>query len=164
MGKSQQRKGAAGERELAAILGEYGYSCDRGGSYSMGDVPDLTGLPGVHIEVKRVEKLNVMEAMEQSIRDSERMADGVPALFHRRNRKPWLVTMRLEDWLQFYKMEQSMDKMQTENSRRSAEFQQLAEQKQYEIRTPDLNRRKTRAKGKRNAGESGWDQSKMSSL
>ena len=68
----------------------------------MGDVPDLTGLSGIHIEVKRVEKLNVMEAMEQSIRDSERMGDGVPALFHRRNRKPWLVTMRLEDWISMY--------------------------------------------------------------
>lgn len=30
-------------------------------------------------------------------------ADGIPALFHRRNRKPWLVTMRLTDWLQLYK-------------------------------------------------------------
>lgn len=102
MGKSSQRKGAAGERELAAILGEYGYICDRGGSYSLGEVPDLIGLPGIHIEVKRVEKLNVVEAMEQSIRDSERMRDGVPTLFHRRNRKPWLVTMRLEDWLSLY--------------------------------------------------------------
>jgi len=103
MGKSQQRKGAAGERELAAILGKHGYACDRGGSCSMGEVPDLTGLPGIHIEVKRVEKLNVVEAMEQSIRDSERMNDGIPALFHRRNRKPWLVTMRLEDWVILYK-------------------------------------------------------------
>lgn len=68
----------------------------------MGEVPDLTGLPGIHIEVKRVEKLNVVEAMEQSIRDSERMEDGIPALFHRRNRKPWLVTMRLEDWISLY--------------------------------------------------------------
>ena len=101
-GKSQ-RKGAAGERELAALLGEHGYICTRGGAFSFGDVPDLTGLPGVHIEVKRVEKLNVVEAMEQSIRDSERMKDGIPALFHRRNRKPWLVTMRLEDWINFYK-------------------------------------------------------------
>lgn len=102
MGKSQQRKGAVGERELATILGEHGYTCNRGGSLSFGDVPDLSGLPGIHIEVKRVEKLNVVEAMEQSIRDSERMGDGIPALFHRRNRKPWLVTMRLEDWLPLY--------------------------------------------------------------
>ena len=69
---------------------------------SFGEVPDLSGLPGIHIEVKRVERLNVGEAMEQSIRDSERMNDGVPALFHRRNRKPWLVTMRFDDWIKIY--------------------------------------------------------------
>ena len=113
MGKAQQRKGAAGERELAAILGEYGYICDRGGSYSLGAVPDLIGLPGIHIEVKRVEKLNVVEAMEQSIRDSDRMKDGIPALFHRRNRKPWLVTMRLEDWISLYREGQLGDKIGT---------------------------------------------------
>ena len=101
-GKTSQRKGAVGERELAAILQEYGYDCTRGGSLSFGEVPGLTGLPGIHIEVKRVEKLNVVEAMEQSIRDSERIKDGIPALFHRKNRKPWLVTMRLSDWLKLY--------------------------------------------------------------
>jgi Holliday junction resolvase len=102
MGSKSQRKGAAGEQELAQILREYGYSCDRGGSLSFGEVADITGLPGIHIEVKRVEKLNVCEAMEQSIRDSERMDDGMPVLFHRRNRRPWLVTMRLEDWMRMY--------------------------------------------------------------
>ena len=102
MGISSQRKGAAGERELAAILKEHGYDCSRGGSMSFGEVPDLSGLPGIHSEVKRVERLNVGEAMEQSIRDSERMNDGVPALFHRRNRKPWLVTMRFDDWIKIY--------------------------------------------------------------
>lgn len=55
-GKKSQRKGAAGERELAAILQEYGYDCTRGGLLSFGEVPDLSGLPGIHIEVKRVEK------------------------------------------------------------------------------------------------------------
>lgn len=103
MGGKSQRKGAVGERELAAILQQHGYDCTRGGSLSFGEVPDLSGLPDIHIEVKRVEKLNVCEAMEQSIRDSERMLDGIPTLFHRRNRKPWLVTMRLSDWIQLYK-------------------------------------------------------------
>lgn len=102
MGKSSQRKGAAGERELAALLSAAGYECQRGGSLSFGEIPDVLGLPGIHIEVKRVEKLNVVEAMEQAIRDSDRMLDGMPALFHRRNRKPWLVTMRLQDWLKLY--------------------------------------------------------------
>ena len=104
-GRGSQRKGADGERELAEILQRYGYDCNRGGSLTFGEVADITGLPGIHIEVKRVEKLNVVEAMEQSIRDSERMRDGMPALFHRRNRKPWLVTMRLVDWLKLYRTE-----------------------------------------------------------
>lgn len=102
-GKRSQRKGADGERELASILQQHGYECDRGGSLTFGEVPDITGLPGIHIEVKRVERLNVGEAMEQAIRDSGRMQDGIPTLFHRKNRRPWLVTMRLSDWLQLYK-------------------------------------------------------------
>jgi len=52
-GRSSQRKGADGERELAALLREYGYPVERGGSLSFGEVPDLTGLPGIHIECKR---------------------------------------------------------------------------------------------------------------
>lgn len=102
-GRTSQRKGASGERELAALLREHGYEIKRGGSLSFGEVPDLVGLPGVHIEVKRVERLNVGEAMNQAIRDADRFHDGVPALFHRRNRQPWLVTMRLEDWMGLYR-------------------------------------------------------------
>lgn len=102
MGRSAQRKGADGERELAALLRDHGYNIRRGGSLSFGNVPDLSGLPGVHIEVKRVERLNLHEAMKQAQRDSERFHDGAPAVIHRRSREPWLVTMRLEDWLAIY--------------------------------------------------------------
>ena len=101
-GKSSQRKGADGERELAALLREYGYPVERGGSLSFGEVPDLTGLPGVHIECKRNERLNVPEAMAQAVRDAEKFGDGAPTVFHRRNRSGWLVTMRLPDWMKMY--------------------------------------------------------------
>lgn len=86
---------------MAAILREYGYDIERGGSLSYGEVPDLMGLPGVHIEVKRVERLNVSDAMAQAIRDAARFG-GTPSLFHRCSRSPWLVTMRLTDWLELY--------------------------------------------------------------
>lgn len=102
MGHSSQRKGAAGERELAEILCRHGYDVERGGSLSYGTVPDLVGLPGVHIEVKRVEKLNLRAAMEQAIRDADFFQDGAPTVFHRQNRQPWLVTMTLADWIQMY--------------------------------------------------------------
>lgn len=103
MGKSSQRKGRDGERELRDVLQDYGYQVECGDPVSFGTVPDLVGLPGIHIECKRVEKLNVPEAMRQAVRDSERFRDGMPVLFHRRNRQPWLVTMRLDDWMKVYR-------------------------------------------------------------
>ena len=101
-GRKSQRKGAGGERELAALLRGYGYNIERGGSCSFGEVPDLSGLPGVHIECKRTETLRLSEWMSQSVRDSERFRDGMPCVFHRKSREPWLVTMRLSDWMALY--------------------------------------------------------------
>ncbi|MGM9600014.1 MAG: hypothetical protein ACI3W5_00335 [Faecousia sp.] len=101
-GKTSQRKGADGERELSAIFREHGYDCSRGGSLSFGEVPDLTGLPGIHVEVKRQEKQSVYEWINQARRDSEKFHDGLPAVFWRKNRCPWLVVMDLRDWMALY--------------------------------------------------------------
>ena len=101
MAKTSQRKGADGERELSAIFQAHGYGTRRGhGLY--GAEPDVLGLPGIHVEAKRRERLNVSEAMAQSITDAQRFHDGTPVLIHRRSREPWLVTMRLTDWLALY--------------------------------------------------------------
>ena len=54
------------------------------------------------MEVKRVEKLNVSKAMKQAIEEAEKRQDGVPTVFHRRNNEGWLVTMKLEDWIDLY--------------------------------------------------------------
>ena len=102
-GRKSQRKGANGERELAAILREYGYDIQRGGSLSFGEVPDLSGLPGIHIECKRTEQLRLSEWMAQAERDAQRFGDGAPAVFFRRSRSPWCVVMKLEDWLALYR-------------------------------------------------------------
>ncbi len=102
MGKSSQRKGANGERELATILQAHGYPVERGGSLTFGGVPDLTGLPGVHCEVKRVQNLNLCAALRQASEDAQYFEDGLPCVFHRRNREGWLCTMWLDDWLQLY--------------------------------------------------------------
>ena len=42
----------------------------------------MSGLPGIHAEVKRVERLNVSEAMKQATREAERFHDGAPTVFH----------------------------------------------------------------------------------
>ena len=110
MGRSQQRKGARGEHELAGILQEEGFDVVRGASRSFGSVPDISGLPGIHVEVKRAERLNLEEAMEQAERDAHRFGDGDPAVFHRRNRCEWMVTMRLPIWIKLYKKAQQENK------------------------------------------------------
>ena len=99
MGGKSQRKGADGDRDLAAVLREYGYSIQRGGSLSFGEVPDLMGLPGIHIEVKRAQQQNLYAWLDQARRDADKFHDGLPAVFWRKNRCPWLVVMDLRDWL-----------------------------------------------------------------
>ena len=105
MSKSQQRKGRGGELEICRILQAHDIPAEPGQAVSFGSTPDVVGIPGVHAEIKRVERLNVPEAMAQAVQDSKKFHDGSPMLFHRRNRSPWLVTMRLEDWLLLYKGE-----------------------------------------------------------
>lgn len=102
MAKNSRNKGAAGERELANLLKEHGYKSRRGQQYcgANGDA-DVVGLDGIHIECKRVERLNIDDAMAQAVADAKE--GEKPAVFHRKNRKGWLVTMPLEDWLEMYK-------------------------------------------------------------
>ena len=99
---NSRAKGARGERELAKRLREYGYESRRGQQYSgkNGDA-DVVGLPGIHIECKRVERLNLDMAMSQAIGDAKE--GKFPAVFHRKNNEPWLVTMRFEDWIEIYR-------------------------------------------------------------
>lgn len=99
---NSREKGAAGERELAGILKKYGYDCRRGQQYCgiNGDA-DVIGIPGLHIECKRVEKLNIDDALEQSIRDAK---DGeLPVVMHRKSRKPWKVTLELDEFMKLLK-------------------------------------------------------------
>ena len=99
---NSRAKGAKGERELAKTLREYGYEARRGQQYAgiNGDA-DVVGLEGVHIECKRVERLNIDDSLSQSIRDAK---DGeMPIVVHRKNHCDWKVTMRLEDFIKLYR-------------------------------------------------------------
>lgn len=104
MAVNSKRKGAAGERELAHKLNEYGYNTRRSVQYNgkaEDGQADLVGLPGIHIESKRVERLNLYDAMSQAIHDAKN--GKLPTVFHRKNNCEWLVTMRLKDWMDLYK-------------------------------------------------------------
>lgn len=98
---NSRNKGAAGERELANKLALHGFPCRRGQQYcGANGNADVIGLPGIHIECKRVEKLNIEKALQQAESDSK---GDIPAVFHRRNRETWKVTLRLNDFMEMYK-------------------------------------------------------------
>ena len=97
---NSKKKGAKGERDLANKLKDYGYNCRRGQQYNGLEGEDVVGLDYIHIECKRVEKLNLDEALEQAKRDSQEKQ--LPAVFHRKNNKKWKVTMELDDWIKLY--------------------------------------------------------------
>ena len=65
-----------------------------------GESADVVGLPYIHIECKRVEHLNIDEALEQAIRDSK--PENIPAVFHRKNKTKWKVTLGLDDFMKIY--------------------------------------------------------------
>jgi len=98
---NSNRKGKRGEREFAAVLREAGFDARRGQQFAGGpDSPDVAckALAWLHVEVKRVQRLNVAEACSQASTD----AGGKPFVAtHRRNGSPWFVTMRADFFLPF---------------------------------------------------------------
>ena len=98
---NSRSKGKRGELELSHILNSHGFDTHRGQQYSgaNGDA-DVVGISGLHIECKRVQKLNIEDAMKQSESDAR---DGeIPCVMHRKNHEEWKVTMRLADFLKIW--------------------------------------------------------------
>ena len=99
--KNSRDKGKRGERQWRDELRANGYEARRGQQFSGSpDSPDVIcdGLPWAHFEVKFVEHLNFSAAMAQARRDAGGKAAFVA---HRRNHRPWLVTMDAE---RFYRL------------------------------------------------------------
>ena len=69
-----------------------------------GRADDIEGIDYIHIEVKFNEHLNIENAMEQAVRDSAASnRKAFPTVFHKKNRKELLVTMKFSDWISLYK-------------------------------------------------------------
>lgn len=98
MSMRSRRKGTRGEQEIAAAYRQAGYPAARvpnsGGLDMKGDV---TGIPAVHIEVKRSEALRLWDALAQC--EADAAPTDVPALHFRRNRSGWYVAVPLDDFL-----------------------------------------------------------------
>lgn len=103
---NSRAKGKAGELEFARLCRSMGYDVRRTAQYcgKTGDAADCVGLPGIHIEVKRVEHLNIDDALDQARRDAEAKHDGsLPIVAHRRNHTRWKITMDAVDWFEIFR-------------------------------------------------------------
>ncbi|MDD5140539.1 MAG: hypothetical protein PHY43_09810 [Verrucomicrobiales bacterium] len=119
---NSRRKGAVGEREFSALLREHGFDARRGQQFSGSpDSPDVVSnaLAWLHVEVKRVQNLNLTEACVQAEGDCGR---GAPAghkkpwiVAHRRNHAPWLITMRAEFFFELLREFQPQSASRTGN-------------------------------------------------
>jgi hypothetical protein len=92
-------KGKRGELEAAAEINRIlphahaRRACQFSGTETSSDVV-APGLKNLWIEVKRVERLNIHDVMNIA---KEQCGQLTPVIVHRRNKKEWLLTIRLED-------------------------------------------------------------------
>lgn len=112
---NSRAKGARGELELASYLREkHGWKARRTQQYAghTGDASDVViqELPSLHVECKRVQKLNLDAAMAQAIRDCH---GKIPTVWHRKDRGQWMVTLRLEDLISIAEQVMAASTMRT---------------------------------------------------
>ena len=106
MAVNSKQKGARFERTLASKFREYGYDARRTAQYcgNTGDASDVVGLPGIHVEAKHQERMQLYDWIGQAKRDAEAGGENrLPAVFHKKNNCEILVTMTLDDWMNLYR-------------------------------------------------------------
>lgn len=101
---NSRAKGARFERLLASKFREQGYDAKRTAQYcgKTGQAADVDGLPGIHVEAKAQERMQLYDWMAQAKRDAAGTGNR-PAVFHKKNNADILVTMSLEDWFELYR-------------------------------------------------------------
>jgi Holliday junction resolvase len=96
---NSREKGKRGELEAAHFLTDQGFPARRGQQFSGSpDSPDLIceSLPGIHFEVKRVQRTDLYAWIVQAKADA---GGKMPVVLHRKNDSRWLVILDAEDFL-----------------------------------------------------------------
>ena len=107
MAINSKQKGARFERQLASRFRDYGYEdARRTAQYcgNTGDASDVIGLPGLHIEAKHQERMELYKWMAQAKHDAKENGRGkMPVVFHKKNNAEILVTMEIDDFMNLYR-------------------------------------------------------------
>ncbi len=129
IGRGSKIKGSNGELEVAALFKKNGYAARRSSQFcgSSGDAQDVMVLdvPELHVEVKRTERLNLYEAMEQVERDNIKKRQ-IPVIFHRRNHQDWVCIVSQETFFKLLKGYKMAQEFLEDDGLTDAERSQLA--------------------------------------
>ena len=103
MAVNSKQKGARFERLPASLFRNYGYDARRTVQYcgNTGDASDVVGLPGLHVEAKHQERMQLYDWMAQAKNDARE--GELPVVIHKKNHCEILVTMPLDCFMQLYK-------------------------------------------------------------
>lgn len=107
-GRMSRTKGRTAERAVEVMFQDAGYSTDRnigGRTQVSGDISVAS--PPLAIEVRRRETLSIPRWMEDHAASCP--PHVIPVLTTKQNRKPWLVTMELSDFLDLLGREPASD-------------------------------------------------------
>ena len=99
MGAMSRNKGKTGELEAVKFLKAHGFPEARRGQQFKGspDSPDVAGVEGFHIEVKRTERFDLYGALAQAKADAG--PASTPVVMHRRNGHGWVFVIGGEDFM-----------------------------------------------------------------
>ena len=97
--KSPKQKGSSGEYEIIALLTgwaaevEVSLDLSRNLEQVRAGGADINGVPGLEVEVKRVENGSINQWWKQVCKAADK-SGKTPSLFHRKNRQPWRARVR----------------------------------------------------------------------
>ena len=105
MAINQDAKGRWAEEEFASFCRTHGHpeAHRHGQGFRQGSIfnADILGVPGIHFEIKRQERLRLPEWYAQAVRDSTG-GDAMPVVAFRQNRQPWMVALSASDFFRLY--------------------------------------------------------------
>ena len=89
---NSREKGKRGEREASKLLRSQGHTeARRGQQYCGIGQADVIGVKGIHLEIKRQERVQDEQWLKQSERDAKQ---EIPVVMYRRNHEQWKILIR----------------------------------------------------------------------
>jgi hypothetical protein len=101
---NSRSKGKRAELELCKMLTPHWPQACRNLDQFSTDKRDILNVPGLHIQAKHVESLNIWKALNQAITEAD--PKDVPVVAFKRNRSPWFAALELDELIPLLRLKE----------------------------------------------------------